>query len=358
MRYRLRRYIALIIVVALIGTIYFLPFTFPFTFRSNSLIYPSKIWNLRSDTDGNFYGEIKNYRTGVVETSISYRFERGDITNLQVNEKINQNPIIQKGDTLGLLSSRLIDERIEQLENLIAVDERLLQSSRAGEKEEIVINLQQKLLLAGRQFDLALKKYERMKTLYDEKVVAPDAFESAENDYQIAQTNVEIARSDYEIAQTGLKPEALLVIEERITRYKREIDFLKETQKQYLILSPLSGKLIANQFSQTQYDYISISDTSEYILYAAVKYSYLPYLNDKMFVSFALQSTDEAIEAEIFDISDRVEHFFGNQIVFVKAKVLSSNGAALTGLSVQAKFHGEPVTLREFIRRTIEIFIR
>jgi len=130
------------------------------------------------------------------------------------------------------------------------------------------------------------------------------------------------------------------------------------TKKEYLIISPLSGKLVVNQFFQTQGDYISIYDTSEYILYVPVKYRYRPYLDPKMRISFTIQSTDEVVEAQIFTISDRVDQIFGNQVIFVKAKVFSANNSVLTGLSVQAKFYGEPITLREYIKRTIEIFIR
>ncbi len=357
MRYRLRRYISLMIILAVIGILYLLPMTFPFTFTATTLIYPTKMWSLRSDLDGNFFGEVKNFRTGVVEISTSYRFERGDVTNLIVSEAISRNPVVFKGDTIGRLTSRLIDQRIEELENQLAIDERLLESSKTGEKDEVIQNLKQKVQLAEQQFDLAKKNYDRLKDLFDQEVVPSSEFEIAENEYHTSLTNLEIAQSDYSIAQTGLKPEALLVIQERIARYRREIDFQNTTKKEYLIISPLSGKIVVNQYMQTQEEYISIFDTSEYIVYAPVKYRYTPYLDMNMRISFNIQNSPEVIEAKIFNISDKVDHISGHQVVFVKAHVLPSSGKIQSGLSMQVRFRGEPVTLREYIKRTIEIFI-
>jgi hypothetical protein len=357
MRYRLRRYIALIIFLSVIGVLYFLPFTIPFAFSTSTLIYPAKIWSLRSDLEGNFFGEVKNYHTGVIETSTSYRFERGDINNLLVSEKINQNPVIRSGDTIGRLTSRLIDERIEHLENQLAIDRRLLESSKTGEKNEIIDNLHQKKILAQQQLGLAKINFDRIKALYEEEVVPASEFDTAENEYQKALTNVEIADSDYRVASTGQKPEEISVIEERITSYQREIDFLQTTKKEYLIISPLSGKLVINQLMPTPGEYIAIYDTSEYIIYAPIKYRYRPYLSPDMQVEFSLQNSDVKVEADIFNIADRVDNILGSPVILVKARVVPPAGNIITGMSVNATFIGEPVTLREYIKRTIEIFI-
>lgn len=341
----------------MIVVLYFLPFTIPFAFSTSTLIYPAKIWSLRSDMEGNFFGEVKNYRTGVIETSTSYRFERGDITNLLVSEKINENPVISRGDTLGRLTSRLIDERIEHLENQLAIDQRLLESSKTGEKNEIIENLLQKKTLAKQQMELAKINYQRIKALFEEEVVPESDFETAENEYQKALTNVEIAASDYRVASTGQKPEEISVIEERILSYRREIDFLLTTKKEYLIISPLSGKLIINQLMPAIGEYISIYDTSEYIIYAPVKYRYRPYLSADMQINFSTQNTEEEVKAEIFNIADRVDNILGSQVILVKARVATPTESIITGMSVNATFVGEPITLREYIKRTIEIFI-
>jgi hypothetical protein len=348
----------LAIILAIIGGLFFSPFKIPFTFRSTAFIHPVKKWSLRTDLEGNFYGELKNFKSEVVEESTSYRFERGDIATLSLDTNIGNNSRILTGDTVGALVSRLVEERIQQLENLVAIEQRQLSSSATGDKAEVVKNLKQRMQLAEQQLDLAEKNFERTQLLYQDSVITENEFERFENEYLKAITNVEIAKSEYEIAQTGEKPEMILLIEERIDRFNREIDFLEETRQKYTLVSPISGKLSLSQHFVYQQDYISIIDTSDFIVYIPIRFHYRPYLSEQMRLEFSIPGTNNSIEARIFDISNQIELFNSHQIIFVKALVTQKSPLVIPGLTVQCKFYGENITLREYIQRTLNIFLR
>lgn len=358
MRYRYSKHIALILVLGALVSLFFLPLKVPFSFRSTALVHPLKKWNLRTDQDGNFFGELKNFKTGAIENSTSYRFERGDIATLRVNGNVTNNSKVSHGDTLGYLFSRLIEERYQRLGNQLAIEQRQLQSSLSGEKDEVVENLRQKLVLAEQQLNQIKMNFERMKVLYSDSVITPARFEDEENQYLSAITNVDIAKSNYGIAVTGEKPENIALIQESISRYKREINFLEGTKQQYVLVSPIDGKLILNQHLPNQANYISIMDTSAFVIYIPIRFQYKQYLNDNMRFEFVVPGTDQPIKATIIDVSDRVDMINSHQVIFVKALVVNQSPLIVPGLSVQSRFIGESITLREYIQRTLNIFLR
>jgi hypothetical protein len=356
--HRYRKYLALILFLVLIAGIWYLPFKVNFKFRSTGWIQPQKKWSLRADLEGNFYGDLINYETGAVELSTSYRFERGDIATLSVREGLANNVIVNAGDTIGYLYSRLVEERLKQLQNLLAVEQKLLQSSSAGEKPEILQNLKQKLTFAEQQFDFARKNYDRSLILYQDSVITATEFELAETDYLSAITNIDIAKSEYEAGLTGSKPEEIRMIEEQIRAYASEIDFLQETKSKYLILSPVTGKIVFNQFIPEQTEYISITDTSNYILNIPVKVQYKPYLISNGSVEFSVPGVSQSFHAKVFDIADNAVLLISTQVFFVKAIVTESSPLVAQGLSVQCTFYGEEITISEYINRSLDIFFR
>lgn len=362
MRHGFRKYIALWIILILIGSVLFFPFKIQFNFRSSSWIQPLKKWSVRTDLEGNFYSELENFETGAVEQSTSYRFDRGDIATLQLAEGVRNNAYVIQDDTVGWLYSRMMEEKIKQLENLILVHKQLLNSSQTGEKAEIVENLRQKMILAEQQYDFASKNYERSKVLFEDSVITANEYEIAETAFLTAATNIGIAKSEYEIAITGEKPEEIKLIEEQILAYEDEIRFLKETKTSYLLTSPISGKLVFNNYLPEHYEYLSVTDTAGYILYIPVKVQYRPYLYDNMTVEIIVPGSNERLKAKVFDISDKVDNIVANmivyQVVFVKALIENKSPVIAPGMSVQSVLSGDRVTIKEYIRRSIDIHFR
>ncbi len=108
------------------------------------------------------------------------------------------------GDTVGWLYSRLVDERITQLENLLIVQKQLLNTSATGEKTEIIENLRQKMLLAEQQYDFARKNYLRSETLFNDSVITASEFELAETAFLQPQLILILQKVNMVLHQQGL----------------------------------------------------------------------------------------------------------------------------------------------------------
>lgn len=354
-------------ILLLIIVLFFLPIYIPFSFRTTAIIYPVKKWSLKTDLDGNFVGELKNYKTGVIEDLISYKFERGDIAKLQLKPSLRNNSFVNNRDTLGFIQSQLLDQRIQELENSIEVESKLLASSITGAKQEIIDNLRQKMVNADVNFDFAKKNYERAQILIRDSVISEIEYEVTENQYLNSLSQVEISRTDYKVATTGLKPEDISLIEERIRSLKRELDLSQKLKHDYTLQAPFGGKVIFDLYNMNlnPLDYLSISDTSSYLLYAPIKFNYRSYIDENTAIEFSIPGTDLKMEAQVYEISDNVELLPNGlnvvsttQVIFVFAKINSNSPLVFPGLTVQCRLKCDEILLRDYARRTLNIFLR
>ncbi len=357
MKFRYRKFLLLAIFLLLVG-MFFLPIKIPFYFRATGIVYPVKKWSLRTDQNGNYEGELKNYKTGVIEDLKSFKFDRGDIARLSLMPYFVNNSYVKAGDTLGFINSRFMDEKILNLQHQAEIESKLLESSKTGEKESFLENLRQKLIYAEQQFDLTKKDYDRSKVLFQDSVIAISEFEIAESAYDNAKTAISIAKSEYEMAKTGVKPEEIQLIEERILSYTKEIEFYTSMKKDYVLLSPFSGKMIFDLYSLNPVEYISISDTSGYMLYAPIKFNYRAFLKLNSQVEFEVPGTETTLAAHILEISNNVESINKTQVVFTMSQIDNPTDIIFPGLTVQCKFVCDEISPWDYAKRTLNIFMR
>jgi len=358
MLYRFKRYIPLVIFLCVIGALLFIPVKVPFSFRAVGLIHPVKKWSLKTDFDGNYVSELRNYSQGIAESIISYRFERGDIASLIVNPAIIDKKSISMNDTVGIISSRFVLEQIYQKENQIAIEIKLLQSSVSAEKDEIIEELRQKVNLATHAFDYASAQFERIELLYNDSIIATTEYETGEANFLTSKSDLEIARAAYNTALTGVKPGEARLIEEKIKTLQNELDFLKQTNDSYKLLSPIGGQLEFNAAMNETGEYISIIDTNSFIIYAPVKLQFLPYLTKDFKMSFIINGTQKTMGATIYEIGNKLENIGSQQVVFIKARVSDPSQIIVNGLKVDCTFSGNDIALREYIKRTLKIYLQ
>ena len=357
MRFRFRKFYLLAILLLIIG-IFFLPFKVPFSFRSTGFVFPVKKWSVKTDLNGNYESELRNLRSGAIEDLTSYKFDRGDIARLSLLPNLLNNTFVKEGDTLGYITSKFLDEKIQNLQNMIDVESKLLESSITGQKESILENLKQKLIYAEQLYDFSRINYERSLTLMKDSVIPQSEFDIAKTSYENSKTAIEIAKSEYEVAKTGVKPEDVKLIEERISSYAKEMNFYSRMKNDYVLISPISGKIVIDLYSMEPVEFISITDTSEYILYSPIKNIYRLYLKPESKTEFSIPGTNITSEAELLEIGSNAEFIFTNQVVFTILRIKDPSDNIYPGLTVQIKFTCDEITLWEYAQRSISIFFK
>lgn len=154
---------------------------------------------------------------------------------------------VQEGDWVekGKVIARLDDEDLRQrlelaratLRSAQARLEKLLAGSRTEEVKEAEANLQQA------QFDLENKKtqYERMKTLFDGRVIPRETLDNAEARFKIAKAALEGATEIYKKVKEGPRREDIEDGRAQVEQARASLR-LVETQLSYAALqSPISG---------------------------------------------------------------------------------------------------------------------
>ena len=246
--------------------------------------------------------------------------------------ELNENKYVQKGDTLLWLNNKKIDENIEHLNSLVRENNRYL-SDISKILEYKYTKLETELFGAQHalyrqkiaEFDLVIRtqklKYNRFKTLFNKKVIAPAEMEEQEFVYSEAveqrQIFVRTSRKEWERLAVGYRLEN--------KKYKKEIASLENEKKNYYIIAPESGH-ITNYCGVKNGSYVTtgqsiafISPDSHIIAELLVPPQDVGYLQEEMPVLFQVDAYNYnqwgLASGSIIDISNEV-HVFNNTPYF------------------------------------------
>lgn len=346
-----RRYGLIIILILAIVTL-FLPIKVHYSFKSTAKIYPLKEWSLLRGQDDSYVTEMQNYETNVLSHVKSYKFERGDISEVLIDDEIISGDFMAEGDTMAYINSFYIENEIVKLNNLKSVEIGNLSANLVGEKQALIDEAEQRYNFAKQQLELERKNYNRYEGLYSDSVISTAEFEIYENDYELASINVDIAYNELISAQTGEKNEDLEVIQNKIDSYERQIENYEKLIERYHVIAPISG--IVN-FNHVLNGIISISDTSKYILKIPVKVSNVQYLNQISGIRFSIPGYNDKLDASFIDLDENVSFLSDQQLVMAKAVITGGQFKLYPGMAVQCKVLCDRITILDYLMRSIQL---
>lgn len=348
-----RRNILLIFLVVCLLMV-FVPIRIPYSFESVAKILPVKEWHLKRGQDDSFISELNDNSTNVVSHMKNYKFERGDIAEVYLDEALDTGKYIKKGDTIAFIHSYYIENEITRLKNLKKVEENALRMNLSGEKQELIEQAENKYAFAQQQLDLERKKYDREKQLFRDSIISTADFEITENTYRLAKINVDIAHSELKSLRTGVKPEQIDYIKQQIESYSNEIGKLENQVEQYYITPPISGVL---SFNKVVDGVVSVSDTTKYVLQIPVQVTNLKFIQSISAIRFSLPGYDERVSASLLDIEENVNVIPGEQMVIARALISGGKYRIYPGMMVQCKVICDKITILEYLKRGIQLNI-
>lgn len=348
-----RRYFLLIFLLLAVVTI-FLPIDVHYSFQATARIYPLKEWSLMRGQDDSYVTEMLNYKTNVLSQVKSYKFERGDISEVLTDPDIISGDFVQAGDTIAYINSFFIENELIKLDNLKRIEEGNLSANMVGEKQALIDQAIQRYHFAQQQLDLEEKNYIRYSKLYEDSIISTAEYEVYENTYELAEINVDIAYNEMITAETGVKEEEIAVIKQRIESYNLEIANYMKLKQQYYVTAPISG-IVA--FQQEVNGILTISDTSRYILKIPVKVHNVQYLDRISGIRFSIPGYNDKLDASFVDLDDNVSLMSEQQLMMAKAVIKGGRFKLYPGMAVQCKVLCDRITLLSFLRRSIRIRI-
>lgn len=350
MRFNRRHILLLIGLLAII--IIFLPIKMHYSFQATSLVYPAKEWYLKKATDDSFVSELHDFELDAISHMISYKFERGDISELHLDTGLVTDDFVQKGDTIAYIQSYFIENEIVKLRNLCEVEKASILVSNTGAKPESIEEAKQEYEFAKLKLNLEEKNYQRKLKLFQDSIISDADFEIVENAYLLAGVNVQIAESELLALQTGKKTEEINLIYQKIDSYNNQISNLENLLNQYNIRPPISGIL---SFSTSNTEIVTVSDTGRYILKIPVKVNNIQYLTSISGIRFSVPGYENEIDASFAGFDKNVNMAANEQMLIAKAVINMKLKKVYPGMAVQCEVICDKITIFEFLKRGIHL---
>ncbi len=346
-----RRHILILLLILLIITI-FLPIKVRYSFEATAKIYPVKEWKLLRGTEEGFWSQTYDYSTDALGDFKNYRFERGDIAELEIMEDLVFDSHVDANDTIAEIKSFFIENEIVRLENLRDVETANKDVVSTGEKQSLVEQAERQYNYALQQLDLEKKNFSRQEKLFLDSVITAADYDLYENTLKLAEINVQVAFDALEALKSGQKDQVVNVSEQTIRSYQKEIERLEKQKEQYTITTPIGGILTYN----TEIGgIVKVSDINNLLLKIPVAYQHSSYLDDLYKVTFSTPDNKITVHAEFKGFDENVSLIQGQQFVIARAITTESSPGIYPGMVVKCRIYCDKVTILEYLKRNFSV---
>lgn len=324
----------------------------PYVIKSNGIVQPALEWRLDKTIDGKIINTLKNHLTNTVTSFSATEFQRGDLVQFSISNKLHINSLINENDTIGYISSHEENLRLLQLKRELEENKRQKEVFLTGEKPEVVAIAYQEMLMAEQEFDTQQKIINRLKSLHDEDLIADQEYELAQNDFNIKKQQVAITRANYQSLISGAKKEEIALIDAAIHYLTLQINQTEKRIDALTIVAPLSGKMISNTRELTEMETLArIISVDRAILIMPVEIGLLDYFQQNDSISFKSPSGNINFRGYISHIDSEIHQLSQRQMVFVTSEINKTNHLLLPNLKVTAQIDCGNITLFQYIIR-------
>ncbi len=156
---------------------------------------------------------------------------------------VTRNQMVQAGDVIARLEDDVPElERAQALANLQARESQL-RAARRGAREEEVENARAAVEQAEEDLATAESDLARTRRLFDAGTISRSEFESAENAFRRARTDVENARRSLRILEQGATEEEVEQAEAAVEAARRQYELAQLNLSFATVRAPVSGRV-------------------------------------------------------------------------------------------------------------------
>ncbi|HNT65852.1 MAG TPA: hypothetical protein PKN04_08760 [bacterium] len=339
---------ALLVVLVLIG-ISTIPL--PFAIKATARLYPSRQWVLTRGDDGQLAAATTDYRSGIGSQYTTVLFERGDDVHFALNSNLHSGSLVGEGDSLGYLSSTVLQQQLLMLQRERELAESELAIRATGAKPSVVREAEQKLALAKAEADKQEKITSRLEQLAQKDQVAEQEVQIARDDLRSRQLEVHIAQAVFESLITGEKTEEIDQSRITVARLGREIDLiLRKIAFLERLAAPFSGR-IERSFSVDTL--LILSEAQSSVALIPIRCTDAIDLRPNLAVQFAAQMGLPAFSGTLVKLEPEVRWIGGRPCRIAVAQIDHTPGQVVSGAAVEAKIVCKPVRLPQLILQMV-----
>jgi hypothetical protein len=316
------------------------------SFNTYFEVNPIQKWLLTKGVEGQIVSKIIDFESSVSKDYSVVQFERGESMNFKMDYSIMSKSSVVKGDTIGIIQSSKLQERLAELEGTILITQSDLAAKSTGEKSELIDEATNRVKFGDAKIIEKKRLYERAEELFNKEYISKEEQENALWNFKQAVIENEINKAQLQALMTGRKSEELQILKSAITSYNKEAQLLRKRLKDFVITAPIHGEII-KRFSQDTL--LTVNNTSQLILTAPLRYENKYYLTEGDSVSILIKSSSEEIRGKLVSISKEVRNLNSAQVLYVNILVDSSYTELIPGLLIQGEIILPKVTIKEFL---------
>ncbi len=353
MIYKQKKTIHIVLVFFIISLIFLVISSFikiPYRIKTYSEVFPKEKWLLTRGNGGELISNVFDYTKGYTTEYNLSQFERGEFISLNLNKFLKNRKELSKGDTIAVLQSSNIQDRLISAEGELDVAIANLKSQSSGQKEELINEAENRIKYTNEKLAEQKVLFDRAKQLLDKGIISQQEYELQKWTFDLLGIEKKIFAAQLENIKSGVKPEDIKLLESQIAAIKNKLGFLKNWESNLIIVSPIDGRITSSLSPDTLLNAIN---TNKFVLHSPVKIYDLSEFSEGKNLKLSFVNIDGNFSGQILNINREVEIVSGEQVVFVSILLDNQPKELLPGLIIESSLILNDVTLFDYLVRLI-----
>ncbi len=157
--------------------------------------------------------------------------------------KAKEGDFVEKGQVLVLIDSPEIKAKKVQATSVEQAAQAISNKAQKGTRQETIAAAKQQYERAKAAAEYATKSYQRMKNLYEKKVIAAQKFDEVEAQYKAAVAQEQAALSQYQMAVNGAQQEDKQAAAAQVNQAKGAVMEVNSYINETSLIAPISGEI-------------------------------------------------------------------------------------------------------------------
>jgi HlyD family secretion protein len=314
-------------------------------------VQPLQKWVLAKGAEGQIISSVTNFKSGASNNISVVQFERGEIMNFNFIPSIESKVSLMIGDSVGIVYSSRLHERLTQLKGVIQIAQADLAAKSTGEKQALIEESRKKIKYSEAKIQEKNLLFDRTKELYSKEYISKEAYDASLWELKQAEIENEIDKAQLQVYLTGSKNEDLKVLKTTINSYLSEIELLNKRLQDFVLRSPISGEILRDYSKDTL---LVVNNTSKLILHTPVRFEDAQYLREGNGAQIELKNISGEVTGVILSVSKEVKILNGVQILYARILIDPQNLNLVPGLLIGGEIILPKVTITEYLISLLE----
>lgn len=167
----------------------------------------------------------------------------GKLAGRILDLKAKEGDFVEKGQVLVLIDSPEIKAKKVQATSVEQAAQAISNKAQKGTRQETIAAAKQQYERAKAAAEYATKSYQRMKNLYEKKVIAAQKFDEVEAQYKAAVAQEQAALSQYQMAVNGAQQEDKQAAAAQVNQAKGAVMEVNSYINETSLIAPISGEI-------------------------------------------------------------------------------------------------------------------